>query len=637
MSHLDRSTCPDSWPQTYYQFFDYATQQVSPLLALVQPDRPGLSISGPASDHDAQADDLEAFVRPLLLVAQWLPLAEQCEESGMQARVAEAKEWVRHSIELGSDSELPSYWGGSRNFHQHQVEMGLFALVLCMNDGYIYRLLSTRVQDCLTSWMATGRGCTMHRNNHMFFGIFILEFLHWSGHSRVGDRRLIDSYFVRLESMHTARGWFIDGMNETVDYYNAFAFHYYGLWWSLLFSESNPERAERWKKWASEFLKSYAHLFSAEGDFPLFGRSMTYRFGVIAPFPLAELLEINPLSHGATRRLCRRNLEFFLEKPIEQKDGCWSIGFIDENISMAESYSCGGSPYWAAKGFACLSLPPTHPFWMDAEVSMPAERGDSVIALPAVGLVFRNFNRRSELLNTGVAISECNTRFGPFKWGKQSYRSGVGTLLPTPAEVPLDSGLVARALDVDGSSAYGRHVTVPIETSQRCVIYAYCLGEKTTPFHVEVKTFIFWNQGWLLQVHLGHVRQACSLSQGTYALPTGFDRDVVFGDGGRFACASAGSVKVSFQSLTGYEKVAVYSRGGAARSHSHSVEHGLLCGETCLPAAGTFMLASITGEGEEDAVSKPWGMMHSQTGELSLSHPMVGHWEIRHPDLPSFR
>src|SRR5262249_53486624 len=157
-----------------------------------------------------------------------------------------------------------------------------------------------------------------------------LSFLHKHGYGRPGGRHCVLRWMDILESMHLGGGWFIDGMNESVDHYNAFAFHYYGLWWGLLHGEMDRARARRWQEWTRAFLTDYAHFFAASGEPVPFGRSLTYRFATSAPFALAERCGISPLAPGLARRLCTRNLKFFLEKEIWQSQGLLSLGWTDE-------------------------------------------------------------------------------------------------------------------------------------------------------------------------------------------------------------------------------------------------------------------------------------------------------------------
>ena len=627
----EKSMYPDNWSASYCQFYSFAAALVKPLLDLIEPDSPGIPIIGPASDHDAKADDLESFARPLLMVMHWLPLAEQLNDVQIQSDVRKAKEWYIKGIEIGTDPSHERYWGTSRNIHQMQVEMGLLAVILPMNEGYAYELLPESAKASLLEWMATGRRCGMHRNNHIFFGLFIIEFLAWAGAAATGDDALIDFYFNQLESMYLDQGWFIDGMNETVDHYNAYAFHYYGLWWSLLYGHKNAMRKARWMYWGKEFLKSYTKLISEDGDYPLFGRSLTYRFNVLAPIGLAEFLEVNPISSGAARRLCRLNLEYFLKRPIYQSQNCLAIGYVDNNEGMAETYSCGASPYWAAKGFSFLSLPPEHPFWHAEEEPIPSEKDDSVAIIEQAGFVMRNFGGRSELLNAGVAVALCNTRFGPFKWSKLAYRSGVGTLLPRPDQIPRDLSLIATAED---GGVYGRYMTTPVVLSDNCAVSSYCLGSKNDLFHLSVYTMVFWNQGWLFIVHVGEAYQRCQLSQGSFAIaeecpiePKVFDQ--------QFAAIGSDSSILMSQNMSGYEGLQhVCSAADSPREHSHGRHHQLLLSTSELYQAGPFTLASICGEGRSSSYRIPWECIRSIAGELVMMHPEVGEWCIQHEMLP---
>ena len=297
---------------------------------------------------------------------------------------------------------------------------------------------------------------------------------------------------------------------------------------------------------------------------------------------------------------------------------------------MAESYSCGGSPYWAAKGFSFMSLPPEHPFWNDEEQPIPAEEGDYVVPLQRAGLVFRNFDGRSEIFNAGVAVAICNTRFGPFKWGKLAYRSGVGTLLPKADQIPFDMSLVATSTD---GTLYGRHMTTPLELSEECVISSYSLGTKNEDVHISLRTMIFWKKGWLLLVHAGETHQACTLSQGSFALA---EKALVDQDGvdAGFAVIESSSTTASLQNLSGYSSITrICSRADGPRQHSHAAHHQLLRADCELSEAGSFCLASICGEGEQGDFSIPWERVHSSQGELKLIHPKAGEWHIQHPML----
>ena len=55
----------DPAPAAYRHWQRQTRRLLDPLAALMPPGRAELPIAGPASDHDAQADRLETFARPL--------------------------------------------------------------------------------------------------------------------------------------------------------------------------------------------------------------------------------------------------------------------------------------------------------------------------------------------------------------------------------------------------------------------------------------------------------------------------------------------------------------------------------------------------------------------------------------------
>ncbi len=125
-----------------------------------------------------------------------------------------------------------------------------------------------------------------------------------------------------------------------------------------------------------------------------------------------------------------------------------SLGWTDEFPALTEAYSCAGSTYWAAKGLAPLLLGPDNPFWTESERPLPSEEGDSTHAIPQIGMVIRSVRGEVELLNAASSICGGNTTFGAYKWGKLSYRTGIGMeVKPKDGPYPLDASLTAEAAD----------------------------------------------------------------------------------------------------------------------------------------------------------------------------------------------
>lgn len=506
----------DMQQSTYQELLLIVEKLLAPLVQRMNPGAATIPLEGPPSDHGEIADLLEAFARPCLLASHWL--AAQGGETEGFTRDQVAK-WFREGLVAGTDPSAETYWGPVTNYHQHSVEMGALVLSLEIAREWLWQPLSDPEKQQVIAWLRTARGCGFHRNNHLFFGVLPLCFLIREGADRPGDQQLVLRWMDILESMYLGDGWFIDGMNESVDHYNAFAWHYYGLWWGKLYGYMDPPRAQRWREYAVPFLRDYVHFFAASGEHVPFGRSMVYRFNAVAPFGLAHYCDVDALPPGLSRNVFMKNVQFFTRQLPEDKP--LSLGWTDEFPLMAEVYSCAGSPYWAAKAFSPLLIPPDNPFWQAETEALPSETENFSHAMPAAGLVVRSIDGDIELFNSETGINPGNTRFGTYKWGKTSYRTGTGFEVASESgEFPRDAAVTAES---DDGTVYGRHSTHMIKCTNNESAMVYVLGHKVSHFAVQVETHIWWKQGWQLQLHRINALQPATVHVGGQSLPTNDD------------------------------------------------------------------------------------------------------------------
>lgn len=599
-----------------------ALKLLRPLMAVIHPAEAKLDLQGRASDHDARADRLESFARPFHLYALLLGhLGDGMPE--------EAESWrlqLAECLRNGADKEHSAYWGPSTNFHQHVVEMGLLVLSLEICREHFWERLDDETRGLVLDWLETARSVAMHWNNHMFFGVFALEFLRKEGRSRPGDQMLIDGWMRELESMYRGEGWFRDGLNDSADYYNAYAFHYYGLNWCLFFGESQPSRRQFWIDGAKKFLTSFQYVFAQDGGVPNFGRSQTYRFATLAPFGPAIHLSCCPIANADVRRLAEDHLDFFLEKDIYTPEGRLNIGWTNENSAIAESYSCVSSTYWAAKGFSLLLLPPEHPFWMAKTTEPKSVYVDGQAHAPSVGLTLRRFDGDTEIINSGSAIALMNLRYFASKWSKLAYRSSAGTLLPNPDDPhPLDLALVA---EFDGRR-FGRHVTYPLEFGESCVRCAYTLGEKTFAEMVAVNTCIAWCGSWLFVEHELNATAPCTMLQGGFAL--GLDQDETASTSKPFEgirIQSRGRASV-LQTIAGFDSLqAVGDFNGETRRHTLNARYQMPVARSDIDE-GKARIACLIYFGPDDERATSWIVDPSEE-PLRLKHPFYDEWKLPH-------
>jgi hypothetical protein len=626
-------------PSAYRHWQDRVRGMLEPLAALMRTGAADLPLAGPPSDHDAQADRLESFARPMLLAAFYLQTPEETDESGGPLPAARALRtrtaaWFQRGLVAGTDASGKAYWGPDANYHQHHVEMGLMAIALQFARAQLWDPLSETEKTQVADWFATCRGGGIVNNNHLFMSVHILEFLGRIGREHRTDAAVITAHLNQLETMHRGGGWFEDGINQAYDHYNAYAFHFYGLWWARLHGTRDPARAERWRGWARLFVRDYQHFFAASGEHPTFGRSITYRFNAVAVFGLVAAEGATDLPPGLLRRLCTRNLDFFLARPITQEQGCLGYGFTDRFDDIIEPYSCPGSVYWCAKGLTPLLLPPDHPFWTSPEQPLPAERGDFAHPIPPAGLLVRGVDGEVEILNAGSMVSNTQLRYGSWKWGKVAYRTGVGfcyAFPPAETHAP-DSGLTQQ---LDDGRIQGRHSTVTVEMDGEHLGCSWNLGSKAGQINTGVETFVWWRRGWILQVHRTEARQPVTLRLGGYALP--LERPVVErSDPAAVLSAWAedgrGSVLQSLKAgLTPEWQVRLDDR--SRRLHVQAPYHATPMFRAPR-GAGPGWLAALAWAGRSRAEAAPWRLREGRAGYWMLEHAELGVWEIKHWALP---
>ena len=620
------NTAPDGG---YAWWRSAAENLLVPLAALMKPDKADLPLRGQASNHGVQADRLESFARPCLLAAHWLVSEPAAAEKLSRDEIAA---WFRRGLVVGTDPSSPESWGPTANHHQHTVEMAALTLALQIARSSLWEPLSKPEREQVARWFASIRGAGLHRNNHMFFSVMTLAFLNQEGFARSSDGPVMRHLLDVLESMALGGGWFIDGMNETVDYYQAYAFHYYGQWWARLYGYTDPKRARRWKDWTRQFLKDYIHFFAASGENPPFGRSLCYRFAATAPFGLAEFCGVPAVPPGQARRICTRNLDFFLRRHVLQEQGALSLGWTDEFPEITEAYSCAGSTYWAAKGFSPLLLPSQHRFWQAKEERLPSEKSDFQIAVPQAGLVVRSHDGEVEVLNNANGISVGNIPFGTWKWGKLSFRSGVGgEIAPSAGRYPLDAALTAEFVT---GSIYGRHQCQPVAVTADHCASVYGLGDRYSQNHASVETHLWWKGGWQFQWHRVVAYQPAVFRLGTYSLPLkdAAHRELAIAAG--FAHANTAELGVAIQPLLGFQHIKAHESDPERRTHILTWHSLVLAAET-EKIVGEQHLMALVWVGRMDEERAPWKVQSSSKGKLTLHHPALGEWHLTHAELPA--
>ncbi|RJL32791.1 DUF2264 domain-containing protein [Bailinhaonella thermotolerans] len=357
------------WEAVADRLLDALVPHASPGFARVLP-------PGRGSWSGLVLDGLEGFARGFLLAAFRIAGA------GGEVRPELLERYAR-GLASGTDPASGEAWPEITDCSQQMVEAAAIALALHETRPWIWDRLSPGVRERVVDWLAGFVGKRTWENNWMLFQTVTEEFLRSVGgpHEPAEITRGLD----RIEEWYAGDGWYTDGPGRNFDYYNAWALHLYPLMWTRMSGDEG--RAAVYRERLREFLGTYQHFFGADGAPIHHGRSLCYRFACLAPVWLGALCDATPLEPGRTRRLASGVLRHFAERGVPDRAGLLPLGWYGTFLPATQPYSGPASPYWAAKGFLGLLLPPGHAVWTAPELPLPIESGDVTAAIPAAGLL----------------------------------------------------------------------------------------------------------------------------------------------------------------------------------------------------------------------------------------------------------
>lgn len=405
--------------------FSYVKRMEDPMQF---PKQPGKSY--PRMESQVPTEKLEGLCRTLFMAA---PLLK--EHPDLVINNIKVADYYRYHILKLLDPSSPTYIkpqakGGGPN--QILVEFGALAVSMFYIPEILFDPLTKEQQDALAKTMISyGDGKTVP-SNWKFFNIFVLSFFKAQGYP-VNEKLLIE-YLDKSLDHYRGNGWYND--NPAYDYYSMWAFQMYGPVWAEYFGKKYyPEYAAKFMKNFSEVKDNYPYLFGRDGKMVMWGRSMTYRIGSVAPLSLMGLENDPATNYGWMRRISSGVLLQFLQHPDFMKDNVPTLGFYGAFEPAVQSYSCRGSVYWMGKAFVSLLLPESNPFWSAMENEGPWEKEMKK------GQVYNKFQDSSRILITDypdIGASEirawCNVKAiganEPFRASENYNRLSYNSAFP---------------------------------------------------------------------------------------------------------------------------------------------------------------------------------------------------------------
>lgn len=352
---------------------------LQPLLPLYSPGGALLQLGDTGVTYPRRTIGMEGFSRPLWALAPyWLG-------GGQPGPFAEV---YRRGLAAGADPDGPEYWGSPGDYDQLFVEMAAIACAILEVPAVVWEPLAENEKQNLARWLNTINTHELPHCNWLFFRVLVDLALDSVG--MPCDLPQMERDLDEIDSWYVGDGWYTDGtpsIKPQRDYYIPWALQYYGVLYSVFAARRAPARAERFRRRALEFGRQFAFWFDENGAALPYGRSLGYRFGQCAFYSACVFAGLEPLPLPVMKGIIVRNLQWWMEKPIFDRDGVLTIGYTYPQLYMSERYNAPGSPYWGMKSFVVLALPADPPFW-SAEAA-PLPRMPELYAMQSADLLFQ--------------------------------------------------------------------------------------------------------------------------------------------------------------------------------------------------------------------------------------------------------
>ena len=316
---------------------------------------------------------MECFGRLMAGLAPWLSLPDDDTPEGVQRR--QLREWALRSYAHAVDPSSPDYllW---RREGQTLVDAAYVAESLLRGRKALWDPLDSLTKERYIEEFRQLRRVDPPYTNWLLFSATVETFLR--AIDAPSDTYRITSALRKLEEWYVGDGWYSDGPGYAFDYYNSFVLH--PMYVEALEVMTDGGRNRIWNVSNGDFHRAVKRMqrfgiilerfVSPEGTFPVFGRSITYRTGVLQPLAMLAWRGWLPaeLPKGQTRAAMNAVIRrmFARDNRNFNEGGFLTLGFNGSQPGISDWYTNNGSLYMASLAFLPLGLPADDPFWTDA-------------------------------------------------------------------------------------------------------------------------------------------------------------------------------------------------------------------------------------------------------------------------------
>jgi len=324
---------------------------------------------------------VEAVGRTAAGLAPWLALPDDNSAEGTLRKKYRTRLLLafKNAVDPKSPDKL--------NFSDHQqpiVDAAYIAQAFLRAPKALWEPLDSVTKRRYVEAFSSLRNRASFYNNWLLFSGLTEAFLLKIGESY--DPFRLTMAIQKMKEWYVGDGWYSDGPKFSMDYYNSYVIH--PMLVDLLrvavekkaANQSDLVNAQKRMQRYAVFLE---RLISPEGNYPAFGRSITYRTGAFQSLAqsaleqrLPELMQPAQVRCALTKVMHR----MFNGSQNFDKHGWLVLGFNGHQPEIADFYTSTGSLYMATLAFLPLGLPADNPFWTSkAEpwTSVKAWEGDA--------------------------------------------------------------------------------------------------------------------------------------------------------------------------------------------------------------------------------------------------------------------
>ena len=320
--------------------------------------------SGSPNPSNARTTHLEALGRLFVGMSSWLELgADTTEEGKIRGKYLQM---MISAIDHGFNPKSPDFL----NFEvtrQPLVDAAFFCQGLLRAPKQIWGNLSAATQQNILNALQKIRKIKPIESNWLLFSAMVeAAFLELTGECNMQP---INYAIMRFKEWYKGDGWYGDGADLHMDYYNSYVIHPMLLDVLSVLQRHGMGETDFFQTEKERFIR-YAEqqerLISPDGAYPVIGRSIAYRFGAFHVLSQAALLDLLPSTVSPAQVRCALTAVIKRHMSVKgnfDKNGWLTLGFAGHQPEIAERYISTGSLYLCTVVFTALGLSPEHPFW----------------------------------------------------------------------------------------------------------------------------------------------------------------------------------------------------------------------------------------------------------------------------------